>query len=114
MSAELIMASAWPRVVGGDDERDGGGRHGARGGDEKWRGERSRGGAGEARRRHGASAHVATVGEERERADRMVPPAGFCSFCHFHFSIKTSSNVGILLRPLTILKNYETIHRGSP
>ena len=42
------------------------------------------------------------------------PPVRFLFFLQKPFPIKTSSTLGILLRPLTILENYETIHRGSP
>ena len=41
-----------------------------------------------ARRRHGASAHVATVREERERTDRRVPLADFYTFCKVPFQLK--------------------------
>ena len=41
-----------------------------------------------ARRRHGASAHVATVREERERTDRRVPLADFYTFCKVLFQLK--------------------------
>ena len=64
--------------------------------------------------RHGARADGTVEEKERGEDDRGGSLSDFYSFCIFPFSIKTSSTLGILLRPLTILENYETFHRGSP